>query len=113
MKIHSYTKGDVTVLEPEGKLMLTRDVHQLDDTLDALLEKGEKRAVLDLHKTAWISSAAISTFLDYRSKFKDAGGALKFANLTPEVREIIALTKLSSTFEIFDSLQAAVQSFKD
>lgn len=113
MKIHSYTKGDVTVLEPEGKLMLTRDVHELDDRLEALLGKAHKKVVLDLHKTAWISSAAISTFLDYRSKFKDAGGALKLANLTAEVQEIIALTKLSSTFEIFDSLQAAVESFKE
>lgn len=112
MKIESYTKGDVTVLEPEGKLMLTRDVHQLDDALDALLEKEEKKVILDLHKTAWISSAAISTFLDYRGKFKEAGGALKLANLTREVQEVIALTRLSSTFEIYDGLEAAIQSFK-
>lgn len=111
MKIDSYTKDDVVVLEPEGKLMLTRDVHELDDNLDSLLAKGQKRVVLDLSKTAWISSAAISVFLDYHAKFNNAGGGLKLANLTPDVREIIALTKLTPVLEICQTLTEALESF--
>ena len=112
MKINAYSEGDVVVLEPEGKILLTRDVRQLDEKLEGLLAKEQKKVVLDLHKTAWIGSAAISTFLDHHQRFKEIDGNLRLAHLTEEVGKIIRVTKLASVFEIFDSLQAALDSFK-
>jgi anti-anti-sigma factor len=113
MNINTYAQDDVVVLEPEGKIMLTRDVRELDEKLDGLLAKGQKKVVLDLHKTAWIGSAAISTFLDHHERFKEIGGYLKLANLAEEVQKIIGVTRLASVFEVFETLQAALDSFKE
>jgi anti-sigma B factor antagonist len=112
MRINSYTKEDVVVLEPSGKLMAGQDVGELDEKLYALLGKGQKQVILDFRKTDWIASSGISILIHHYGKFKEIGGNLKLANLTKKVQQIIVITKLTLVFEVYDTLEAAVDSFK-
>ena len=113
MKIKSYTKGDAVVLEPAGKLMGGLDVGQLDDKLYSLLGNEQKRVVLDLGKTDWINSSAIAILIHHRSKFLEIGGRLKLANLTKKVQQVIALTKLTRVFDVYDTVEAALESYAE
>jgi anti-sigma B factor antagonist len=110
MKIKSYIKGDAVVLEPVGKLMGGLDVGQLDEQLYALLEKEQKKVVLDLGKTEWINSSTIAILIHHRSKFLEIGGGIKLANLTKKVRQVIAITKMTHVFEVYDTVEAALES---
>ena len=113
MKINSYSKDDVAVLEPAGKPMGGgADVGELDEKLYALLGKGQKKGILDLHKTDWIASSGISILLHHLTKFKEIGGDLKLASPTKKIQQIIVTTKLTSVFEVYDTLEAALDSFK-
>ena len=113
MKIKSYTKDDVVVLEPLGKLMGGRDLGELDEKLYTLFGKGEKKVVIDLGKTPWIYSSSLCILLHHSLKFKEIGGNLKLANLTEKTQHVIVMTKLIMVFEIYDSLQEALDSFKE
>jgi len=113
MKIKSYTKNDVVVLEPVGKLTGGPDVGELDEKFHALLGEGWKKVILDLGKTAWVCSSGIAILLHHRSKFQKIGGNLKLANLTEKIQQIIALTKLTLVFEVYDTLEAALESFEN
>lgn len=113
MKIKSHAKGDAVVLEPTGKLMGGSDVGQLDDQLYALLGDEQKKVVLDLGKTDWINSSAIAILIHHRSKFIEIGGRLKLANLTKKVQQIIDLTKLARVFDIYDTVEAALESYEE
>lgn len=113
MSINSYTKNQVVVLEPAGKIMIDRGVRELDEKLKALLGEGQKKVIIDWGKTDWIGSAVISTLVDHYTKFKEIGGNIKLACLTQEVQKIIAVTKLISVFEVYDTLHAALDSFKN
>jgi len=113
MKINSYTKDDVVVLEPAGKLMGGPDVGELDEKLYALLGRKQKKVILDLGKTAWIASSGISILIHHYTKFKEIGGNLKLANLTKKIQEIIAITKRTLVFDVYDTLEAALDSFKE
>ena len=112
MKINSYIKDDVVVLQPVDKLMGGRDLGELDEKLYALFGKGQKKVVIDLGKTPWIYSASLCILLHHYLKFKEIGGNLKLANLTEKAQHIIVMTKLIMVFEIYDSLHAALDSFK-
>lgn len=112
MKINLYTREDVVILEPVGKIMAGKNVAQLDEKLYALLGKGQKKVIIDLGKTVWVCSSAISTLLNHNIKFKDIGGSLKLANLTNKIQEIITITRLVSFFEVSDTLNAGLDSFK-
>ncbi len=112
MKINSYTKDDVVVLEPVGKLMGGPDVGELDEKLYALLGRGQKKVIIDLGKTAWMSSSGIAILIHHHTKFKEKVGNLKLANLTKKIQELIAITKLTLVFDVYDTLEAALEDFK-
>ena len=111
MKINSYVKRDVVILEPMGKLLPGQSVGQLDEKLYALIGRKQNRVIIDLSKTAQIGSSGISILLHHHMKFREIGGNLKLANLTKNIQQIIAITRLSLVFDVFDSLEQALNSF--
>jgi anti-sigma B factor antagonist len=110
--MNSYTKGDVVVLEPEGKIMPGTDTGALDEKLYALLGQGQKKVIIDLGKTAWVGSSALTILLHHNCKFKESGGSLKLAGLTRKIQQLIVVTKLVLVFEVYDTLEDALDSFK-
>lgn len=113
MKINSYTKDDVAILEPVGRLLGGADVGELDEKLHALSEKGQKKVILDLGRTPWIYSSSIAILIHHYIKFRDIGGNLKLANLTKKTQQIVSMTKQILVFEVYDTLEAALESFKE
>ena len=111
MKINSYVKRDVVILEPVGKLLPGSAVGKLDDKLYSLIGKKQNRVIIDLGKTTQVGSSGISILLHHHMKFKEIGGSLKLANLTKNIQQIIAITRLSLVFDVFDSLEEALDSF--
>ena len=111
MKINSCVKRDVVILEPVGKLLPGPAVGQLDEKLYSLIGKKKNRVIIDLGKTSQVGSSGISILLHHHMKFKEIGGNLKLANLTKNIQQIIAITRLSLIFDVFDSLEEALDSF--
>jgi anti-sigma B factor antagonist len=111
MKINSFVKRDVVILEPVGKLLPGSAVGQLDDKLYSLIGKKKNRVIIDLGKTSQVGSSGISILLHHHMKFKEIGGSLKLANLTRNIQQIIAITRLSLVFDVFDSLEEALDSY--
>ena len=69
--------------------------------------------IIDFRKTIWFGSSGITILLHHNCKFKEIGGYLKLANLTKKIQQIIAITKLALAFEVYDSLDTALESFKN
>ena len=113
MKINSYVKRDVVILEPVGKLLPGSAVGKLDDKLYSLIGKKRNRVIIDLGKTTQVGSSGISILLHHHMKFKEIGGSLKLANLTKNIQQIIAITRLALVFDVFDNLETALDSFGD
>lgn len=112
MKVKAWEKDGIAILEPKGKLMGGSDTGELDEKLYALLGQGTKQVVLDLGETDWINSSGLSILIHHWKKFDDAGGSLRLANLTNKIEKILVISKLTSVFETYDSLDDAIASFK-
>ena len=112
MKIQAYQQGDVSILEPKGKLMGGPDTGELDEKLYALLSEGKKKVVLDLGKTEWINSSGISILIHHWNKFNKAGAHLCLANLTKKTERILVISRLASVFDCYDTVADAVASFR-
>lgn len=111
MKLKAYEKDGVAVLEPTGKLMGGSDTGELDERLYALLGRGQLKVVIDLGRTDWMNSSGIAILIHHWKKFKDAGGNLRLANLTKKIEKIMIIAKLTTVFDVHDSLEEAIQSF--
>lgn len=112
MKVKSYTKDGIEIVEPKGKFLGGADTGELDEKLYALLGKGNKEVVIDLGSTDWMNSSGIAILIHHYKKFRDQGGNLKLANLTKNIEKILVIAKLTSVFETYESLDEAVASFK-
>lgn len=112
MKVELSEQNGVAILVPKGKLMGGSDTGELDEKLYSLLGKGTRKVIIDLGKTDWINSSGLSILIHHWKKFNDAGGSLRLANLTQKIERILVISKLTSVFESYDSLDEAIASFK-
>jgi anti-sigma B factor antagonist len=112
MKVNSYEKDGIWVIEVKGQLMGGPDTGELDEKLYAIIGKGYKKAVVDLAGCDWINSSGLSILIHHYKKFKDAGGELKLANLTSKVERVMVIARLTEVFDAKDSVDEALTAFK-
>jgi anti-sigma B factor antagonist len=113
MEINLYSEEDIVILELVGKILPGPDVGELDQMLYSLLCDEQKKVIIDMGKSAWLSSSAIGILVHHWKKFKQVGGNLRLANLSKKIQELVAISGLAKVLEIYDNLGAALDSFKN
>lgn len=87
----------------------TLDVPDLKERLQqAIVNKGVKRMVVDLSDVKMITSSGIGIFLNINQNLKSQ---FRLACPTQEVQKVLELTKVTSMIKVFNSVEAALQSF--
>lgn len=111
MEIQRKQVGDVVVLEISGEIDLY-NAPTVKEKIREETEKGNINIVVSLDKVSYIDSSGIGVLISSLSNVKKVGGGLKLANVYASVRKVFELTKLTSFFEIYDSVDDAVKSFQ-
>lgn len=112
MKFTTSQAGTVTIIALDGNLMGGPDASSLNAKLHELVDAGTKQVVIDLAKVQFMNSSGLGLLIGGASLMKNAGGGLKLINASEKIMALIKITKLSSVFESYPSLDAAVSSFK-
>ena len=111
MEIDERTVGDVVVLDIKGRVQLGEGDEMLKDKVNSLLNQGRKKIVLNLAEVPYIDSAGLGEVVRTFTTVSRQGGQLKLLNLTKRITDLLAITKLLTVFDTYDSEQEAVQSF--
>ncbi len=111
MKLEDYHKEGVTVLEPKGKIMGGPDATLLHEKLHECIENGVRKVVIDLSKVDWMNSTGLGILISGLTTLRNNGGELKLANVTDKIQSLLAITKLVTVFEAYDSVDEAIKSF--
>jgi anti-sigma B factor antagonist len=111
MEIDERTVGDVVVLDIKGRVQLGEGDEMLKDKVNSLLNQGRKKIVLNLADVPYIDSAGLGEVVRTFTTVSRQGGSLKLLNLTKRITDLLAITKLLTVFDTYDSEQEAVQSF--
>jgi len=72
----------------------------------ALVEKGQRRIILDLSATEFLDSIGLGTVVSLLKALGPAGD-LAVAGARPRVRKLFALTRLDRVFRLFDTTEDA------
>ena len=112
MKFTTAQQGNVTVIELEGNLMGGPDASTLNNKLHELVEAGKKQVVIDMTGVQFMNSSGLGLLIGGVSTMKNAGGGLKLANASEKISALFKITKLSSVFDSYPTVEAAVDSFK-
>jgi anti-sigma B factor antagonist len=110
LKLNTRTVNDVTIVDCNGRIVFGEESALLRDALKQLI-KESKRIILNLGGISYIDSGGLGTLVALYTTAQNAGGAIKLANLTQRVGDLLQVTKLLTVFEVYDSEQKAIQSF--
>jgi len=111
MQIEERTVGEVVVLDLKGRITLGEGDQLLKDKVNSLVNQGRKRIILNLAGVPYIDSAGLGEIVGSYTTVSRQGGSLKLLNLTKKITDLLAITKLLTVFETFDSEDEAVRSF--
>ena len=74
-------------------------------------EDGTVQGLLELADVPYVDSAGLGEIVRTYTTVSKKGGKLKLLNLTAKIRDLLAITKLLTVFETYDSEADAVKSF--
>src|SRR5213595_3973317 len=111
MHIEERSVGDVVVLDLKGRITLGEGDELLKDKVNSLINQGRKKIVLNLADVPYVDSAGLGEVVRTYTTVSRQGGSLKLLALTKRITDLLAITKLLTVFETFDSEDEAVRSF--
>ena len=111
MRIQERTVGDVIVLDVTGRISASVPERPLLPTVRSHLAQGRTRIVVNMHEVPYVDSTGLADIVVAFHAAAKCGGALKLAQLTAHVHELLRITMLLTVFEVFETEADAVASF--
>lgn len=103
--------GDVTILDLEGKVTIGEGSVALRNTIRRLLGEGKSKILMNLGGVGYIDSSGIGELVSSFTAVNKEGGSLKLLNLTQKIQDLLAITKLLTVFDVYDSEADALASY--
>jgi anti-sigma B factor antagonist len=101
--------GDVLVVKCRGRVVNRDEAADLFSGVIPLLSQSVQ-FVLDLSEVEMMDGAGLGELLLLLNRAQDGGSSMKIANPSKRVSELLDLTRLSSVFDIYPSVEDAVNS---
>ena len=111
MTIQERVVGSVTVLDLSGKLILGDGDALLKDKIHSLVFQGKKQIVLNMGAVSYVDSSGLGALVASSVTGKNNGGQIKLVSLTKRLQDLLAIAKLLTVFESYDSEAEAINSF--
>lgn len=110
MQLKTSEKEETVIITVEEERMDAHNSGHLKERMLQLFDEGKYQLVIDLTTVRFIDSSGLGALV---SGFKNASardGSLKLCCLQPQVRSMFELTRLHRVFEIFTTLEEALDS---
>ncbi len=111
LSLNTRTVDGILVVDCHGRIVFGEESAMLRDTLRKLIAENN-RIVLNLGGVNYIDSGGLGTLVSLYTTARNSGGAIKLANLTQRVDDLLQVTKLVTVFEVYDSEDQAIESFQ-
>ena len=120
IEIQEKESRGIIILELSGRLVLGQESMDFRGKIKEVLEKSDwikekwgwnTRIVLDLGNLGFVDSAGLGALIAARTSVANRGAGIKLANLTKKIRDALTITKLVTVFDVYDSVEAAVNSY--
>ena len=110
MHIHIQPRDGIAIVAISGSVDgLTAET--LLSTLQAHVEDGHTRLVVDLAAVEYTSSAGLRALLATVKEARRRGGDLRLAQINPNVRKVLELSGFVTILKIYAEVDEAVDSY--
>jgi anti-sigma B factor antagonist len=111
MKISQRQIGDVTILEPKGKITIGSGDVMLRNAIEGAAGDGSRKLLLDLHGVSKMDSSGLGELIAAHNTVARGGGTIRLVNLPPKLYGVLGITQIVSVFDVFDDEREAIASF--
>ena len=110
MDYHFELIDNVMKVSLDGRLVAACSEEFKDTMMDRL--KDQKSIIFDLKMMQHIDSSGLGALVSVLQWVNANGGVIKLACLQPRPKIVFEITKVHRVFEIYDTVEAALESFK-
>ena len=110
MRIDTQIHHDVVIIQPKGRITVETDT-QFTGLIRTLLEAGSRRLVLNLADVPYVDSDGLAAIVQAYTATRRRGGDLKLLHVKDRTRQLLAVTKLLTVFEAYDTEDEVERSF--
>jgi anti-sigma B factor antagonist len=111
MDIQEREIGSVVVLDVSGRIGIDDD-GRLKDKINSLVFQGRLQLLLNLAAVSHIDSTGLGELVSSHVTVMTHGGQIRLANLTARVHDLMAICRLLTVFDVFESEEDALRSLE-
>lgn len=100
--------GEIIIIEPKGSLVGGDETDELRTVVADIIEKGNKKLIVDLGKVTYLNSTAIGALVSAHTSYANRKGKVVLCNVNKSINNIFVVTKLSMIFQVADNRPEAV-----
>jgi anti-sigma B factor antagonist len=102
---------DIAIIDISGRITLGEGNVMLRESIRQLLEKGNKKIILNLHGVGYVDSAGVGELVKSYTTIRSHGGQMKLVSLSQRLHDLLQMTRLYTVFDIQADEASAIQSF--
>jgi anti-sigma B factor antagonist len=110
MELQERGSEAAVVVDVTGKLVAGEYNGRLKDKINSLIFDGRKNIVLNLAGVPYIDSTGLGELAAVHATVTRQGGRIVLINLTTRVQDLLAICRLLTVFDSFESEAEAVKS---
>lgn len=89
------------------------NIQSIGEEISNLIDTEESpHLLISFANVDHLSSAALGTLITINNKVKNKAGQLRLANIDRQIYEVFVITRLNQLFQILDTTEEAMASFK-
>ena len=100
-------ESGTAVLTISGRLSMGGETERLDAAVKGLLQKDQKKFVLDITTLEYLDSSGIGMVVSCLTNVRKAGGELCVVGANPRIKRIFSMTGVESMMPMFATLAEA------
>jgi len=104
--------GNATIVRfTDEKILEEKDIKALQDSILPIIESASGRInlILDFGNVRFLSSAVLGLLIRISKRIYECEGQLRLCNISPKIYEIFKITRLTKTFDIYESIEDAIE----
>lgn len=111
MAMPNRTVKDITILYPEGKIVLGDGDQELGEAVRHFLEQGARKVVINFSKVSYLDSSGVGELVGCYTSVRNHGGDLRICGLNARIANLIRMTSLNTIFAVEDTEEEALSGF--
>ncbi|MDP6582574.1 MAG: STAS domain-containing protein [Vicinamibacterales bacterium] len=112
MSVTDRPVGDVVVLDVRGEMINNKEHGSVKRRVGELLGRGHLRLLLNLSQVPYMNSWGVGELASAFISVRNRNGKLKVAASQNRVTKMLAISRLDTAIEVFDTEAEALHSFE-